>query len=94
MELKTALDGRGFGVIPWFNDIGMLPAEDAVDLEQNAGDGAFHIACPMLSRIANFDDLGSAFGRAVRAADNGAAGAGLAGRCGPCDLAGDQVDAG
>jgi adenosylcobyric acid synthase len=47
----------GFGVIPWFNDIGTLPAEDAVDLEQNAGDGAFHIACPMLSRIANFDDL-------------------------------------
>ena len=47
----------GFGVIPWFNDISRLPAEDAVDLGGGQGSGAFHIACPMLSRIANFDDL-------------------------------------
>ena len=47
----------GFGVIPWFNDISLLPAEDAVDLGGGGGSGTFHIACPMLSRIANFDDL-------------------------------------
>ncbi len=48
---------RGFGVLPWFAQAHLLPAEDAVDLARATGDGAFHIACPMLSRIANFDDL-------------------------------------
>ncbi|MBT8415459.1 MAG: cobyric acid synthase [Boseongicola sp.] len=48
---------RGFGVIPWFEDIGKLPAEDAVEIRQTSREGGFHIACPMLSRIANFDDL-------------------------------------
>ena len=46
------------GLVPWFPDAARLPAEDAADLRrgQQAG-GALHIACPMLSRIANFDDL-------------------------------------
>ncbi len=47
---------RGVGVIPWFDRAHHLPAEDALDLT-GGGEGAFHIACPMLSRIANFDDL-------------------------------------
>ncbi|MBN2905094.1 MAG: cobyric acid synthase [Rhodobacteraceae bacterium] len=47
----------GFGVIPWFDGAHRLPAEDAVDLGGPQGSGGFHIACPMLSRIANFDDL-------------------------------------
>lgn len=47
----------GFGVVPWFAQANRLPAEDAVDLRRRAGDGAFRIAVPMLSRIANFDDL-------------------------------------
>ncbi|WP_062560526.1 cobyric acid synthase [Paracoccus aminovorans] len=45
------------GLVPWFADAARLPAEDAVDLRRAAGAGGLHIACPMLSRIANFDDL-------------------------------------
>ena len=45
------------GLVPWFPDAARLPAEDAVDLRRSAGTGGLHIACPMLSRIANFDDL-------------------------------------
>ena len=48
---------RGFGVLPWFPEAHLLPAEDAVDLSSHRGNGGYHIACPMLSRIANFDDL-------------------------------------
>ncbi len=48
---------RGFGVLPWFAEAHLLPAEDAVDLSSKGGDAGFHIVCPMLSRIANFDDL-------------------------------------
>lgn len=45
------------GLVSWFADAARLPAEDAADLRHGGGNGAFHIACPMLSRIANFDDL-------------------------------------
>ncbi|WP_347266486.1 cobyric acid synthase [Paracoccus sp. (in: a-proteobacteria)] len=45
------------GLVPWFPDAARLPAEDAADLRRAGGAGALHIACPMLSRIANFDDL-------------------------------------
>lgn len=45
------------GLVPWFPDAARLPAEDAVDLRRQSGQGDLHIACPMLSRIANFDDL-------------------------------------
>ena len=47
---------RGFGVVPWFDDARLLPAEDALDLAA-AGSGPVKIACLALSRIANFDDL-------------------------------------
>ncbi len=47
----------GFGVLPWFNAAHRLPSEDAVDLARPSMAGGFHIVCPMLSRIANFDDL-------------------------------------
>ena len=47
---------RGFGVVPWTKAAARLPAEDAVDLG-GGGAGPLHVACPMLSRIANFDDL-------------------------------------
>ena len=56
-DIETRTGWRGFGVIPWFPDIAVLPAEDAVDLGIGDGEGTFHVACPMLSRIANFDDL-------------------------------------
>ena len=45
------------GLVPWFAEAARLPAEDAVDLRAARGQGGLHIACPMLSRIANFDDL-------------------------------------
>ena len=55
------------GVLPWFGDAHLLPAEDAVALDtpsadRTAGDGSaasrpIRIAVPRLPRIANFDDL-------------------------------------
>ncbi|MEL6233230.1 MAG: cobyric acid synthase [Pseudomonadota bacterium] len=46
------------GVLPWFADAHRLPAEDALDLggASTRAEG-LHIVCPVLSRIANFDDL-------------------------------------
>ncbi|MGO4564851.1 cobyric acid synthase [Rhizobium sp. 2YAF20] len=48
-----------FGVVPWLKAAGRLPAEDSVVLERLAkgASGALKIAVPVLSRIANFDDL-------------------------------------
>ncbi|WJS85749.1 cobyric acid synthase [Paracoccus sp. TOH] len=58
---RTFIAGRtgwpDLGLVPWFPDAALLPAEDAVDLRRVSGTGGLHIACPMLSRIANFDDL-------------------------------------
>ncbi|MCB1354711.1 MAG: cobyric acid synthase [Rhodobacteraceae bacterium] len=48
---------RGFGTLPWFPEAARLPAEDAVDITSGRRDGRIRIVCPMLSRIANFDDL-------------------------------------
>ena len=57
----AAIAGRtgwpGFGVLPWFDRAHELPAEDTLDIAAKRGDGAFRIAVPRLSRIANFDDL-------------------------------------
>ncbi|WP_121938064.1 cobyric acid synthase [Eilatimonas milleporae] len=49
-----------FGVVPWLDAAADLPAEDAVILERGGKtdrDAGCVIAVPMLSRIANFDDL-------------------------------------
>lgn len=48
-----------FGVVPWLREAARLPAEDSVVLERLArGEGgALKVAVPVLSRIANFDDL-------------------------------------
>ena len=48
-----------FGVVPWLRQAGRLPAEDSVVLERLTGGsgGALKVAVPVLSRIANFDDL-------------------------------------
>jgi adenosylcobyric acid synthase len=50
---------RSFGVVPWLKAAGRLPAEDSVVLERLASGEArgLKVAVPMLSRIANFDDL-------------------------------------
>ncbi len=55
----TGLTGwPSLGVVPWLPQAAWLPAEDAVDLERPGGArGGFKIAVPILSRIANFDDL-------------------------------------
>ncbi len=46
------------GVVPWFKDAHLLPAEDALDLTGAAKPGAaIRIAVPVLPAIANFDDL-------------------------------------
>ncbi len=47
----------GYGVIPWFDDAHKLPAEDALDIGGKSGNGDFKVVCPVLARIANFDDL-------------------------------------
>jgi adenosylcobyric acid synthase len=57
--LQIAVEHTGWhslGVLPWFADAFKLPAEDAADIA-GGGSGAFKIAVPKLSRIANFDDL-------------------------------------
>ncbi|MFE0015418.1 cobyric acid synthase [Mesorhizobium sp. NPDC059054] len=48
-----------FGVVPWLKAASRLPSEDSVVLERLAAGEkrALKVAVPMLSRIANFDDL-------------------------------------
>jgi len=50
---------RGFGLVPWIPAISRLPSEDAVILERGivVTPSKKLIACPILPRIANFDDL-------------------------------------
>ncbi|WP_038074556.1 cobyric acid synthase [Thioclava pacifica] len=48
---------RGFGVLPWFAQAHLLPAEDALDLTRASRGSGLKVACLALSRIANFDDL-------------------------------------
>jgi adenosylcobyric acid synthase len=50
---------RGMGLVPWLPCVASLPSEDAVVLDRSrvARSGRRVIACPMLPRIANFDDL-------------------------------------
>ena len=48
------------GVVPWFEPAGRLPAEDSVAVGRNTQPrpgAVLRIAVPVLSRIANFDDL-------------------------------------
>jgi adenosylcobyric acid synthase len=58
-QIETLSLWRGFGVLPWLSATARLPSEDAVVLERPATDGAgrLKIACPILPRISNFDDL-------------------------------------
>ncbi len=56
-EIAARTGWRPLGVVPWFADAHRLPAEDALGLEEGEGDGSVKIAVPVISRIANFDDL-------------------------------------
>jgi adenosylcobyric acid synthase len=58
-DIEQRTGWRGFGLVPWLPAVNRLPSEDAVVLERGrARDGGrVLVACPMLPRIANFDDL-------------------------------------
>jgi len=58
-EIERRTGWQNFGVLPWVRAVADLPAEDAVVLErsQTHAAGQLKIAVPMLSRIANFDDV-------------------------------------
>ena len=58
-EIERRSGWHGLGVIPWLSAAARLPSEDAVILERPADprDGRRMIACPILPRISNFDDL-------------------------------------
>jgi len=58
-EIERLSGWPGFGVIPWLSAAARLPSEDAVILERRADprEGRRMIACPILPRISNFDDL-------------------------------------
>ncbi|MEJ2456715.1 MAG: cobyric acid synthase [Novosphingobium sp.] len=57
--IESRTGWRGFGLVPWLPAVSRLPSEDAVILERGpkADGGKTLVACPMLPRIANFDDL-------------------------------------
>jgi adenosylcobyric acid synthase len=51
---------QALGVVPYFAAAGRLPAEDTMDIRtgrHGETGGAFKIVVPVISRIANFDDL-------------------------------------
>ncbi len=57
-EIAARTGWEGLGVVPWFAEAGCLPPEDAADMRADVvREGAIKIVCPLLSRIANFDDL-------------------------------------
>ncbi|GKY89534.1 cobyric acid synthase [Sinisalibacter aestuarii] len=56
-EISQRTGWRPLGVLPWFSEAWKLPAEDVMDLARPRPGGAFRVAVPRLSRIANFDDL-------------------------------------
>jgi len=58
-QIESLSGWRGFGVVPWLQATARLPSEDAVILERSPGRGTGRklVACPILPRISNFDDL-------------------------------------
>ena len=56
---ETGLES--FGVVPWFAEAGKLPAEDALAVQgggtKDKPAASIKVAVPVISRIANFDDL-------------------------------------
>lgn len=60
-EIAFRTGWRSLGVVPWFADAAKLPAEDALGLTDGIGandrGAPIKIAVPVMSRIANFDDL-------------------------------------
>ena len=55
-EIIARTRWRSFGVIPWFDAVRDLPAEDVLGLADGTGEGLV-IVVPRFGRIANFEDL-------------------------------------
>ena len=56
--IRERIGVADFGVLPWFPDAVRLPREDAFHIRPDADTvGSVKVAVPVLSRIANFDDL-------------------------------------
>lgn len=57
--IETLTGWHGYGLVPWLSAAARLPSEDAVVLERVRPGTAERklVACPILPRIANFDDL-------------------------------------
>ena len=56
--IASATGWQNLGIVPWFAEAAHLPAEDILDLTPTTQmTGAYHIAVPILRRIANFEDL-------------------------------------
>ncbi|MDE0303642.1 MAG: cobyric acid synthase [Albidovulum sp.] len=55
-QIESLTGWRGIGIVPWFEEAESLPSEDALEIK-SGGDGPFKVVCPVLPRIANFDDL-------------------------------------
>lgn len=58
-EIERRSGWRGCGIVPWLDAVKYLPSEDGVILEHHSGaaNGEIVVACPILPRISNFDDL-------------------------------------
>lgn len=57
-EIERRTGWAGLGIVPWMRAARVLPAEDAVVLDgRHEAAGTLVVAVPMLSRIANFDDV-------------------------------------
>ncbi|NWK95259.1 cobyric acid synthase CobQ [Sphingobium lactosutens] len=58
-QIESLSGWRGMGVVPWLDAVARLPSEDAVVLERRSfsAEAPLVIACPVLPRISNFDDL-------------------------------------
>ena len=58
-QIENFTNWKSFGILPWLDVVGRLPAEDSVALENltSSKKGKLKIAVPVLGKISNFDDL-------------------------------------
>ena len=56
-EIVKRTEWQSLGILPWFERADVFPAEDSASVAVPDGGGPYKIAVPMLSRMANLDDL-------------------------------------